>query len=389
MLSLMLMLSVGTVSLANDNPAKQPTLMNAAVSSESRRDDAMRRLASEPREVADIYAMLASRDKVERLRAYGDLSSSMKASLWTHQLLAALAEHPEFAEEQRAVLYDALDLFTPEFFEITPSNPNWQVRVDRPLRRIEQRARAAFGSIVTRQLFAQLGPDSSRQAGSVLPMARSSSSPATLPAAVADTAWPADLSLSEGEAAETYAALLEQDVSERRRSYRNMSGTTKAALWIHQLRSALQAHPEFTTAQRTIIHSALSLLAPDFFEIDSSSPRWIDRVDVPLRELMAQAKAEFGPQMARELFGELGPREVRQTGSGAIEMRPIQRLGRPAPTEDASGTTPTCQCNSWSDFCGSNSRCVQGGCYFTNVGCGFMWQYSCVGLCVEYSPPYG
>jgi len=304
----------------------------------------------------------------------------MKASMWSHQLLTALAEHPEFTEEQRAVLYDALDLFTPAFFETTYPNPDWSTGLDQPIRKIEQRARIALGPALAMRLLAQLGPDEPRPAtAGVLPLPEP---PAALqtPTVFADEAWPAGLSVSEGEAASTYASLLRQNASERRRTYGSMPSATKAALWNHQLRLALRAHSEYTTAQRAVIRKTLSLLTADFFEIDSSSPRWVERVDAPLRTLMAQAQAEFGPKTALELFGELGPRKV------GVLPPPLRRS---APMDDPSGTTPYCTCNVWYDFCGSNASCVQGGCYFQSVGCGWFWQYSCTGLCVEHDPPYG
>ena len=83
------------------------------------RDDAVRRLASEAPEVARTYAMLVSKDRMDQTLAYADLSASMKAAMWSHQLLTAIVEHPEFTDEQRAIIGDALDLFTPEMFEIT------------------------------------------------------------------------------------------------------------------------------------------------------------------------------------------------------------------------------------------------------------------------------
>jgi hypothetical protein len=111
-------------------------------------------------EVAETYNRLHSpQGRGERLRAYAQLTSSMKSAIWIHQFRIALAEHPEFSPEQRTVLDDAIALFTPEFFEITFESPNWTDRVDRPLQKLTQRANDAFGVVLAGQLFAQLGPD--------------------------------------------------------------------------------------------------------------------------------------------------------------------------------------------------------------------------------------
>ncbi len=96
--------------------------------------------------------------RAERLRSYGILSSAMRSAIWIHQFRVALDEHPEFTDEQRAVLEDAIALFTPELFEISASSQEWGRRVDAPLQAISQRARTAFGFALAAQLFTQLGP---------------------------------------------------------------------------------------------------------------------------------------------------------------------------------------------------------------------------------------
>jgi len=78
--------------------------------------------------------------------------------MWTHQFLTALAEHPEFSAEQRALLEDAIRLFTPEMFDIPSSSPEWHSRVGLPARRFGLRAKAILGDHLAWQLFAQLGP---------------------------------------------------------------------------------------------------------------------------------------------------------------------------------------------------------------------------------------
>lgn len=320
MLRIALMLSVGMVMPAMSGDVPRPM-------------DAVRRLASEPPEVARAYDRLSAQSPAERRRAYGELSSSMKAALWSHQLLLALSQHSEFADEQRAVLYDALDLFTPALFDgLKPD----------VLHDIEQRARAAFEPALAARLFAQLGGWNSP------------------PAETGDEAWPADAAVSENEAAQAYATLVAQSAGERRRSYGAMPGSMRAALWMHQLRSALRTRSDLTTAQRSVIRRTLILLKAGVPEMDAR-----------LHDLAAQARAEFGDKAARDLFAELGPRDVD------VQPDPASALHRPRPAD-----FPTCTCNTASDFCGSRATCWQaGGCYFTSLGCGFLWNYSCIGLC--------
>lgn len=161
MLSLVVMLSVGMLPPAPGGPAPQPVAESAVVRTTGATgdDDAARQLASEPLEVAQTYEALLSKSKRDRMSAYGDLPSSMKSAIWIHRCLTALAQHPEFTQAQRAMLRDALALFTPELFEISPSSPDWSNRVDQPLRNLANRAKAAFGFGLAGKLFAQLEPD--------------------------------------------------------------------------------------------------------------------------------------------------------------------------------------------------------------------------------------
>lgn len=122
------------------------------------RDDAVRRLASEAPEAVRTYEMLLSKDDADRGLVYVELQAAMKVAVWSHQLLTALVEHPEFTEEQRAIIGDALDLFTPEMFEITQEHPAWRTRVHEPLSEISRRAKAAFPRELAFLLFAHLGP---------------------------------------------------------------------------------------------------------------------------------------------------------------------------------------------------------------------------------------
>jgi hypothetical protein len=108
--------------------------------------------------IVPVYQELRALDAGERRRALEELPSGTKASLWSHHLLTALAEHPEFTGEQRAVIREALSLVTLELFELEPSDPRWGPGVDQPLRRLKQRARAVFDSRTARELFLQMGP---------------------------------------------------------------------------------------------------------------------------------------------------------------------------------------------------------------------------------------
>lgn len=107
---------------------------------------------------AGAYEMLRSRPVRERVRLYHTMPNAMRAAVWSRHLLTALAEHPEYTAEQRAVIQDALALLTADFFAIDSTSPHFAERVDAPLRRLKERATEAFGPRTARELFQQMGP---------------------------------------------------------------------------------------------------------------------------------------------------------------------------------------------------------------------------------------
>lgn len=112
-------------------------------------------------DVVRTYDELRSMRRPARTQLLAQMPSAAQSAIWAHHLLTTLVQHPEFSLEQRAVIQEALSLLTPELFEIDHSNPRWADVVDLPLRRLKQRAMAAFPDrAFARDLFTQLGPDS-------------------------------------------------------------------------------------------------------------------------------------------------------------------------------------------------------------------------------------
>jgi len=363
MLGCAFMLSI--VALTSlDSGATMPSA--SAVSIASRTEEAMRRLDSEPPAIIQTYEMLAAKPKPDRVGAYNELPSSMKASMWTHQLLRAVADHPEFTDEQRGLIYDALDLFTPDFFDLTQTDPSWSTRVGGPLRRIEQRGKAIFGPVLGGQLFAQLGPEN--------------------PTPPSQPVGPVPRDAVKG-VEETYRELLALKARDRSQSYRQLSSRMKADIWAHHLLSSLAQHPEYTREQRDVIQYALSLVSPGFFELEPSSPNWREVVDRPLQQLTHRAKAVFEPTAARELFVQLGPNAAVNSGSPANDALHFKIL-HPRPLDVV--VVPTCECASQSDWCNDNptyyppvySSCRPGFCWASTSGCGTFFRYPCDGMCV-------
>lgn len=112
---------------------------------------------------AGIYQELRSLDTRARGQRLAELPGATKAGVWSHHLLNAPAEHPDFTNEQRAVIRDALSLLTAEFFEVDSADPRWGPAVDQPPRRLKQRA---VGVSTGRAWVRSTAPTSTLSAGS-------------------------------------------------------------------------------------------------------------------------------------------------------------------------------------------------------------------------------
>jgi hypothetical protein len=197
----------------------------------------------------------------------------------------------------------------------------------------------------------------------------------------------------------TYEALLSKNVRERARTFASLSPSMKSAVWAHHLLAALAQHPEFTSEQRAVIQLALSLLSPELYEIDQFDPRRLDLVESPVQQLTERVKAVFKPNVALELFGQLGPTEAQagvasdSTDTDSLSLSSKQRAITPSRKLQPSPNSPTCECSTASDYCDTSGLGIY---YCANIpgvtdcsfksdwpACGTLWVYGCNGMCVS------
>lgn len=100
--------------------------------------------------LAEYEKLLQAKSMSERRQMFRELSSERKAAVWTHHLRTTLERHPEFNEEQRALIEGALALITPAMYE--------RPRTAEPVPDIRDRAFALFGPLAP-EIFGNLGPD--------------------------------------------------------------------------------------------------------------------------------------------------------------------------------------------------------------------------------------
>lgn len=176
-----------------------------------------------------------------------------------------------------------------------------------------------------------------------------------------------------------YDDMSSMSMANRKNAYRALSSSMKAAIWAHHLRKTLVEHPEFTPKQVELIKEYLSLLTPQLFGVESSTPEWWAHVDVPLQELEQRARDIFDPNLARTVFADLAGQSGERPSSSVLEQTASSGRSKRRLTPNI----PYCECSTVSDFCLTGYKCVQGGCYFTSEGCGTLWSYSCIGLCIK------
>jgi hypothetical protein len=120
-------------------------------------DAAARPLAGkEAEETAPVYEHLGSMPHRERVAAFRELPSPMKAAVWRYHLRKALAEHPELLPEQRAIIDDLISFLTPALYDLPAQNPQFKSTVQAPLEEIRRRAWAAFPRDIVVGIFLDL-----------------------------------------------------------------------------------------------------------------------------------------------------------------------------------------------------------------------------------------
>jgi hypothetical protein len=178
-----------------------------------------------------------------------------------------------------------------------------------------------------------------------------------------------------------YDALRSVRGRERTQILAQLPSATKSGVWAHHLLTMLVKHPEFTAEQRAVIQEALALLNPELFEIDPSSPRWADMVDLPLRRLKERAIAAFGDTaIARDIFTQVGT-DSELSNVNDQGAAPAVGTGQPPAGRSIKTDSENCICSVASDWCYTGYQCLNTWCNFTGAGCGTLLLYPCEGLC--------
>lgn len=104
----------------------------------------------------EIYQSLSNLSMQERKAKIRSLSSEMKAEVWRAHFNVYLAR-PDFTEEQKQVVLDAIALITPQMFEIPENSAEFQTKVHEPLEQLRQRFLLVFSREVASEILTQIG----------------------------------------------------------------------------------------------------------------------------------------------------------------------------------------------------------------------------------------
>lgn len=102
------------------------------------------------------YSELSELTKGDRKASFSLMSAEDKSSMWRVHLGLNLARHPEWTDQQRSIVLEAITMVTPQLYK-TPKDDNWTRLVDEPVRLLVQKALLVFSKEEGAALFAELG----------------------------------------------------------------------------------------------------------------------------------------------------------------------------------------------------------------------------------------
>lgn len=110
---------------------------------------------AQDRDALRKYSELSELSKEDKKLSFSLMSADDKSSLWRVHLGLNLAAHPEWTEQQRSIVLEAIAMVTPQLYK--PEDSNWRRLVDEPVRILTQKAQLVFAKQEGAALFSELG----------------------------------------------------------------------------------------------------------------------------------------------------------------------------------------------------------------------------------------
>jgi len=109
-------------------------------------------------ELLEKYAQFSRLNKDDRKTRFNQISPREKSELWRVHFGLNLARHPEWNDQQRSLVLEAIGIASPTLYQI-PKDKNWNRLVDEPIRLFTNRALIVFSQEKGAALFVELGAD--------------------------------------------------------------------------------------------------------------------------------------------------------------------------------------------------------------------------------------
>jgi hypothetical protein len=102
------------------------------------------------------YTQLSELSRGDRKASFNLMGAEDKATMWRVHFGINLARHPEWTDQQLAVVLEAIAMVRPELYKI-PKDAKWASLVDEPARVLAQKALIVFSKTEGAALFSELG----------------------------------------------------------------------------------------------------------------------------------------------------------------------------------------------------------------------------------------
>jgi hypothetical protein len=170
------------------------------------------------------------------------------------------------------------------------------------------------------------------------------------------------------------------DAVYRHAIYHELTPAQRAGLWRRQLEPLAGSGSTLTAPQQAKVRLLLSRLDYYMTAPAAEARGALDRDGFS----SAALRAEFGVQLGRAIFEDLGAPTRRNGGVVASEAAQARPGEARADAESASlAMVSTCHCSYDSDWCSGDNYCIRNGweCVHEDSCCGTIWMYECDGRC--------
>lgn len=104
-----------------------------------------------------IYSNLSLLSISERKAFFKELTPELKSEIWKVQLGSYLSNHSDLTDEQRKAIESLIVFLKPQVYEIPQDHPEFEEKVNKPMKLLEKKMLEVFSREVVRELLNVLG----------------------------------------------------------------------------------------------------------------------------------------------------------------------------------------------------------------------------------------